>query len=542
MPGRSAFPAPTTGRVPSRCTPALSPPPIARTTTTPPTTTSPTAALPLVTRSEIRLRPDPLRVLAKPYLPGEDPSAPETRVARLLLQVDEMDEPQVEALLAEARARFAHRHRDLEAVLERSFAVVEHQLADAAERSTARRLLMGAYFTHEYAIEAAALFNPSIVEAPDQSGLARGERRVVLSVRAVGEGHLSSIEFRTGVLGADAGLVLDPPGRFAETGRRRSPVYQKRLFTAKLDELGVGNEVAALVTDDLPDHFTRADLDQGLERLAEGGTPPAIAYETVNVISWLAASNYRVRFPADTPLSERVLFPESPGESRGMEDARFVRFTDDDGSVRYHATYTAFDGFNILPQLITTTDFTDFAVATLNGEAAANKGMALFPRRIGGRFVALSRFDRQNIDVMTSDDVRFWHSRARLRAPVHPWELLQMGNCGSPIETSEGWLVLTHGVGPLRRYCIGALLLDLDDPRRVIADLPSPLLEPVGEEREGYVPNVVYSCGGLLHAGRVVLPYGYSDSGVGVAMVSLDDLLARLAEHPVADPTRPTRS
>ena len=482
----------------------------------------------------MRLRPDPLRVIAKPYLPGEDPAAPESRITRLLRQVDDLDESEVETLLAEARARFAHRHRDFDAVLRRSFAVVQHQLGAAADRSTARRLLMGAYFTHEYAIEAAALFNPSMVEAPDQAGLAAGERRFVLSLRAVGEGHLSSIEFRDGVLGADAGLVLDPPGRFAETGERRSPVYQKPLFTAKLGELGARNEIAALVTDGLPDRFTRMDLDRGLERLTAAAVPAAISYETVNVITWLAASNYRVRFPEETPLAERVLFPESPSESRGMEDARFVRFTDDDGSVQYHATYTAYDGFNILPQLITTTDFTEFAVATLNGEAAANKGMALFPRRIGGRFVALSRFDRQNIDVMTSDDVRFWHSRHRLRGPVHPWELFQMGNCGSPIETSEGWLVLTHGVGPLRRYCIGALLLDLEDPRRVIADLPTPLLEPVAEEREGYVPNVVYSCGGLLHAGRVVLPYGYSDSGVGFALIDLDELLARLAEHPVA--------
>ena len=494
---------------------------------------------PVVTRLAPRLLPDPARVIAKSYAPNEDPAAPETRVARLLRQVERMPDEQVAALLDDVHRQFAHRHRDFDAILERSFATVSFQLDHGVVPTRQRRLLMGAYFTHEYSIESAALFNPSMVLAPDQTGLEPGAARFVLSLRAVGEGHLSSIEFRTGVIAADGALALDPAGPYAEVGERRSPLYDKDSFVYKLGELGASVELAAIVTDPLPEHFTRAELEMGLARLRVSEVEPAVSYETGKLIAWLANSNYRTRFRSDVPMAERVIFPEAMNESRGMEDARFVRFTEDDGRVNYYATYTAFDGFNILPQLIETSDFTDFRIATLNGESAENKGMALFPRRIGGRYVALSRFDRQNIDVMTSDDVYLWRERHRIRAPRQPWELFQLGNCGSPIETEAGWLVLTHGVGPMRRYCIGAMLLDLDDPRRVIADLPTPLLEPVGEEREGYVPNVVYSCGGIVHRGTLVLPYGFSDAGAGFATVGLDDLLTWLLEHPSHDRIRP---
>lgn len=494
---------------------------------------------PAVTRAALRLLPDPARVIAKAYAPSEDPAAPETRVARLLRQVERMPDEQVAALLDDVRRSFADRHRDFDAVLERSFATVSFQLDHGVVPTRERRLLMGAYFTHEYSIESAALFNPSMVLSPDQRGLEPGAARFVLSLRAVGEGHLSSIEFRTGVVGADGALALDRPGPYAEVGERRSPLYDKGMFVYKLGELGASTQIAALVTDALPEHFTRAELEMGLAHLRVSEVPPAVSYETGNLIAWLANSNYRTRFHDDVPMAERVIFPEAANESRGMEDARFVRFTEDDDRVTYYATYTAFDGFNILPQLISTADFTDFRIATLNGESAENKGMALFPRRIGGRYAALSRFDRQNIDVMTSDDVYLWQERRRIRAPQQPWELFQLGNCGSPIETEAGWLVLTHGVGPMRRYCIGAMLLDLDDPSRVLADLPVPLLEPEGGEREGYVPNVVYSCGGMVHRGTLVVPYGFSDAGAGFATVALDELLTWLLEHPSHDRVHP---
>jgi predicted GH43/DUF377 family glycosyl hydrolase len=304
--------------------------------------------------------------------------------------------------------------------------------------------------------------------------------------------------------------------------------YDKRLFSAKLGELGARNDIAERVLSQLSERFTPADLEGALARLEQDAAPPAIRYETTKIIRVLAASSYVTTFPADSELTERVIFPAGPNETRGMEDARFVRFVDDDGAVKYYATYTAFDGFEILPQLIQTEDFVSFTISTLNGAAAQNKGMALFPRRIGGKYVMLSRKDRENLYLATSDDVRFWSEVAEVHKPSRSWELQHIGNCGSPLETQAGWLVLTHGVGPMRRYNLSAVLLDLADPRRVIGSLPVPLMAPDESEREGYVPNVLYSCGGLIHGDTLVLPYGFSDHGVRIALVSVPDLVAEL--------------
>jgi predicted GH43/DUF377 family glycosyl hydrolase len=279
----------------------------------------------------------------------------------------------------------------------------------------------------------------------------------------------------------------------------------------------------------LEDRFTMAELERAIAALDEDGIDRSISGETARVLHWLASSNYRTSFPASIEMSERVLFPSGPTESHGMEDARFVRFVDDDGSVTYFATYTAYDGHQILPQLLETTDFTEFRVTTLSGRVAHNKGMAIFPRRIDGNFVALGRQDNVNNFVMTSDDVRVWSDKTMIQEPERPWELMQLGNCGSPLETEAGWLVITHGVGPFRRYTLGALLLDIDDPSRVIGHLEEPLLSPSDDERDGYVPNVVYSCGALLHAGHLVLPYGYADVGAKVATIPLDELLSALS-------------
>jgi predicted GH43/DUF377 family glycosyl hydrolase len=350
-----------------------------------------------------------------------------------------------------------------------------------------------------------------------------------MSLRAVGEGHLSSIEFRSGVVDAAGRLIFDPPGSFLVTGRRVSPShYDKRLFTIKLAELGAASDLTGNVLDRLPDQFTLGELEGSLSELERHGPPRAIRFETIRIIRVLASSNYVTSFAADSALSERILFPAGPNETRGMEDARFVCFTDSDGTTKYYATYTAYDGFQIVPQLIETDDFVTFVIATLNGAAAQNKGMALFPRRINGKYMMLSRKDGENLHVATSDNVRFWSDVTELYRPSRPWELMIVGNCGSPLETEAGWLVLTHGVGPMRRYGIGALLLDLEDPAKVIGHLPEPLLVPDETEREGYVPNVVYSCGGLINGDRLVLPYGFSDAGVRVATISLRDLLAEL--------------
>jgi predicted GH43/DUF377 family glycosyl hydrolase len=482
-----------------------------------------------IRRARQRLLPDARRVLAKPYLPGDEVALPGVSRANLLMErALAIPEADVKALNVELARHFQARHRDLALTFERNFEAVAHH-APGADLSIDRRLLIGAYFTHEYAIEAAALFNPSIVPAPDQSGLAGGAMRFVMSLRAVGEGHLSSIEFRSGVLDGDGGIAIDDPGAYLVAGSRASPShFYKARFTTKLEELSAINDLSSRVLSRLGDRFTPDELEASLAAREANGPEPAIWFETAKIIRMLASSNYVTTFPASSALNERVIFPAGPNETRGMEDARFVHFTDTDGSKKYYATYTAYDGFSILPQLIETEDFVRFTISTLNGAAAQNKGMALFPRRIGGKYVMLSRRDRENLHLSTSPDVHRWDDLTELYRPQHPWELLQVGNCGSPIETPAGWLVLTHGVGPMRRYAIGAMLLDLEDPGRVIAHLSAPLIEPDESEREGYVPNVVYTCGAVVHDGELVVPYGFSDSGIAIAHVSMADLLDAL--------------
>jgi predicted GH43/DUF377 family glycosyl hydrolase len=394
-----------------------------------------------------------------------------------------------------------------------------------------RRRLIGAYFTHEYSIEAAAVGNPSIVVGPDQSGVVAGAVRFVMSLRAIGEGHVSSIEFRTGVVDADGTVELDPVSSYAETGVRSPHAYDKGFFSTKLDDLAMLNEVEERVLARLSERFTMAELESAIEALDDDGFDRSMSGETTRFLHWLASSNYRVSFPPSTEISERVLFPTGPTESHGMEDARFVRFVDDNGTVSYYASYTAYDGHQILPQLIETADFSEFRIATLTGHAAQNKGMAIFPRRIGGRYVALSRQDNVNNFLMTSTDIRVWREATRIQEPKQPWELMQLGNCGSPLETDAGWLVITHGVGPMRRYTLGALLLDIEDPSRVIGHLRESLLSPSVDERDGYVPNVVYSCGSLIHGDHLVLPYGYADVGARVATMRVDELLSRLTDR-----------
>jgi len=483
----------------------------------------------MIRRTAHILRADPRRVIAKPYLPGEE-ITPDTatRAGLLMDRILGLSEREVETTLERTLALFLNRHDRFEDLLERHYALVAHRL-NGTSVSRARRLLIGAYFTNEYSIEGAALFNPSIVPAPDQTGLGAGQRRFVMSLRAVGEGHISSIELRTGTIDAQSALTFDALAPVLMTGERAPPDrYDKGEFFEKLVELDAGNDLARAVLDRLPDPFTPIELERSLEILERDGPPHAISFETVKIVRALASSNYVTTFPPGSPLSSRIIFPAGPHETHGMEDARFVQFAEDDGRTTYFATYTAFDGYEILPQLIQTDDFVTFRITTMNGPAAQNKGMALFPRRIGGRYVMLSRRDRENLHLATSTDVRHWKDVVELHRPSRPWELLQIGNCGSPIETPEGWIVVTHGVGPMRRYVLGALLLDLEDPRRVVGTLDRPLLEPEGVERDGYVPNVVYSCGAMLNGRDLVLPYGLSDGAVGVAIVSVPELLAQL--------------
>jgi predicted GH43/DUF377 family glycosyl hydrolase len=483
-----------------------------------------------IERTQHRLLPNARRVLAKPYFPGEDALLPGASRAQLLIErILAIPEAQVSPLNADIMRRFGERHRGFVGTLERQFDRVASHIPCDAEISAERRLLIGAYFTHEYSVEAAALFNPSIVAAPDQRGQRLGSMRFVMSLRAVGEGHLSSIEFRSGTLSGNGEIDFDAAGSNLVNGSRTwADSLVKSAFRTKLRELGAVNELSEAVLGRLSNAFTIAELEVSLKDVEDKSCSHAIWFETAKIIRVLASSNYVTTFPEDSELSERVIFPAGPNETRGMEDARFVRFTADDGHVKYYATYTAYDGFEIWPQLIETDDFARFTISTLNGAAAQNKGMALFPRPIDGKYVMLSRKDRENLYLASSRDVHHWNDVTELYRPQAPWELLQIGNCGSPMETEAGWLVLTHGVGPMRSYAIGAILLDLADPCQVIGHLPTALIEPDEGEREGYVPNVVYTCGAIVHAGQLIVPYGFSDTGVAIARLPLSSLLEAL--------------
>lgn len=483
-----------------------------------------------VERTRHRLLPDARRVLAKAFTPGAESLLPgKSRAHKLVSRILVLSDAEVSAAIVDVMRRFGTRHRSLAEIFEQRFKSASVYVPSNVEISSERRMLIGAYFTHEYSVEAAALFNPSIVIAPDQRGVAAGSKRFVMSLRAVGEGHLSSIEFRSGLLGARGDISFDAAGsQLVDSTRTWAPFLAKVEFKAKLGELGAVNELSDAVLGRLADNFTIAELEVSLREVEDVGSSHAIWYETAKIIRVLASSNYVATFPPDSELSERVIFPAGPNETRGMEDARFVLFTADDGSGKYYATYTAYDGFEIWPQLIETEDFVRFTVSTLTGADAQNKGMALFPRLIDGKYMMLSRKDRENMHLSTSQNVHHWDQVSALYRPTASWELMQIGNCGSPIETEAGWLVLTHGVGPMRCYAIGAILLDLADPRQVIGHLNYPLIEPDDEEREGYVPNVVYSCGAIVHDGMLIVPYGFADAGVAIARVTISALLEAL--------------
>jgi predicted GH43/DUF377 family glycosyl hydrolase len=414
---------------------------------------------PIAMRRQMTFRPDSARVIIRPFIPAD-----QRLIASIIGRALALSEAEAVHQLEIVRMEFASRHFDIEALLAAHFEKVRYHVTGGSLLSPARQLLVGALFSGEYALESAALFNPSIVPHPDQSGLADGALRFIMSLRATGEGHISSIEFRGGVIGADGSVTAEPVSRFV----------------------------------------------------------------TVPEVILNPTCNYELHFDPKLAISERIIFPVAAEESNGIEDARFVRFQDDNGSVMYYATYTAYNGRRILSQFIETPDFLNFRMMTLRGIAVQNKGMALFPRRIGGRFAMLSRQDDENLNIMFSDDVHSWNELQVLRKPAEPWEMVKIGNCGSPIETDAGWLVITHGVGPMRKYCLGALLLDLDDPTRVIGSLREPLLKPESSEREGYVPNVVYSCGSLRHGDILVLSYAMSDVASVIATLNMANLLDTL--------------
>lgn len=481
---------------------------------------------PVVTRTDIFINPDRARVLIRPFLPASD-----QRCVKIIARLLALAEGEIEALLAQVLTEFSGRHQKTRDLFLERFEFVRPYLVTDLDLSAARKLVIGSYFTHEYSLEAAALFNPSIVRHPDQSDLPPGGLRFALSLRATGEGHVSSITFRTGMIDGAGLISINPPTRFVtEPHVVENTAYPRRRFAQQLAELGFAGEFTHRILAALGDTFSLAELRAavGLVQNQLGSIDPVATSSTSQAILTLALSNYQVQFPADQRMSERVIFPRSPSQSHGIEDARFVQFRDDDGTETYFATYTAYDGRATNPQLLETKDFLHFTFSTLGGAAVQNKGMALFPRRIAGHYAMLSRQDNENIFVMFSDDLLFWRSATLVLKPTFAWEFVQLGNCGSPIETERGWLVLSHGVGAMRKYSIGAFLLDRDDPTKVLGRLREPLLTPAEDEREGYVPNVVYTCGALLHQRRLIIPYAVSDCATRFATVSLDAVLAAM--------------
>ena len=425
-------------------------------------------------RQALQLRPDPARVVIRPFRPAVEPrdinATDLTRVNNVVARVLALDAEAAAANLADVLGNFDNRHRDLLKIFEARAEEMEGALAMHSAFTSVQRQLVGAYFLQENSFEAAALFNPSIVLHPDQTGAPDGGLRFILSLRALGEGHVSSLTFRTGTIAVDGGVSVDACARLASVPSVRS---------------------------------RRAG--------AEG--------DSVDVI-----------FNADEDISERVIFPVTPSQSNGIEDARFVRF-DDNGRDIYYATYTAYSGRAICSELIETADFTSFRMSPLRGAASQNKGMALFPRRIGGKYAMIARQDNENLYLIYSDDLHTWEAGTAVLKPEYPWEFVQIGNCGSPIELDEGWLLLTHGVGPVRKYSIGAVLLDLVDPSKVIGRLHEPLVGPEPAEREGYVPNVVYTCGAIRHGKNLVLPYAVSDTYSTFATIDLVALLGAMQRY-----------
>ncbi|MFB6454336.1 glycoside hydrolase family 130 protein [Chitinophaga sp. Hz27] len=480
-----------------------------------------------IERKSTKIYPDLKRVVARFFFNGE------ARAKSIIQKVNDMTDAEVNLTIMPILREFSRRHRNITRIFEKHAEKISHLFVplqisyeDMAYR---KKLLIGSYFTNEYSIESAAFFNPSLIEDIDQSGLEEGEKRVIISFRAVGEGHVSSIAFRNGLINKNNEIELESPGNYIDEAEViRNSIYIKQNFFQNAVSIKLPDSIMQEVQNCLPDRFEYQQLKRAIRDMQQRYQVDHLLKKELERVLWLADSYYELNFSLDTDLSDRIIFPYSDAESRGIEDARFVKYMSDDGSVTYYATYTAYDGITIQPKLLQTKDFYYFKIMPLYGEGAQNKNLALFPRKINGKYVMISRIDGINGYIMYSDKINIWENPQILQTPKYPWEFVQVGNCGSPIETPEGWLVITHGVGPMRTYCIGASLLDLNDPRIEIGRLREPLLMPTKDEREGYVPNVLYSCGSLIHNGELVIPYGLSDYASGFATVNLEKLLATI--------------
>jgi len=512
-----------------------------------------------VTRKKFIFSPDSTRVIARFLYMSDE------RSADIIRNVLAMPEKEVTIAMSQLLRGYSRRHRNISRIFEKYFdrlaPIFDKIEVNQEDLSASQKALIGSYFTMEYSIESAAFFNPSIVEDPDQSETRSDEVRVIFSFRATGEGHISSIVFRSGILDKNNNLSIEPVGKMlAEADVIKRHVYEKKAFQLKLDEMKdteniispviidemqdhekniptvVADQPAevpspeiavspAFILDKLGDHFTYGELMKNLEIARKDPDLQEDHLKIINQMMWLASSHYEIHFSIDSAISERVIFPISATEQRGIEDARFVKFTGDNGEITYYATYTAYDGMTTLPKLISTKDFYDFKILPINGEIAQNKGMALFPRKVNGKYAMLCRIDGVNNFIAYSDSINIWRTAKIIQRPKYPWELVQVGNSGSPIETKEGWLVITHAVGSMREYTLGASLYELENPEKEIGRLSSPLMVPNESEREGYVPNVIYSCGSMVHGEDLIIPYAMSDHASTYATVNLKELL-----------------
>ncbi len=525
-----------------------------------------------VIRKKQIFSPDSTRVIARFLYLDDD------RSADIIRKVLAMPEEEVKIAMSQLLRGYSRRHRNISLIFKKHFdrldPIFDKIEVNHEDLSLAQKALIGSYFTMEYSIESAAFFNPSIVEHPDQSELRSDEKRVIFSFRATGEGHISSIVFRSGILDRHNNLLIEPVGKMlAEADKIVRNTYNKRSFREKLNEIQSHSTVNAtspnlgapeiqvpenvittaisdkkdemeekaktitpdFILDKLGDSFTYGELMRSLGAAIKDTALTEDHIKIINQMMWMASSHYEIHFSIDSAISERVIFPVSATEQRGIEDARFVKFTDEHGEITYYATYTAYDGIAIMPKLISTKDFYDFKILPINGEIAQNKGMALFPRKINGKYAMLCRIDGVNNYLAYSDNINIWHSAKVIQKPKYPWELVQIGNSGSPIETSDGWLVITHAVGSMREYTLSASLYDLNDPEIVIGRLKEPLMVPNEEEREGYVPNVIYSCGSMIHNEDLIIPYAMSDHASSYATVNLRELLDVLKASGISD-------
>jgi len=482
-----------------------------------------------VTRKDSKFVPDPSRVIARFFNISNE------RSKNVISNVLAMSESEVYTTLSQVLRGYSRRHRNISMIFETHFNKLYNLFDELGIKpgnvNQSHKLLIGSYFTVEYSIESAAFFNPSIVEDPDQSELGPDEKRVILSFRATGEGHISSIVFRSGIIDKNDNLTTEPVGKMlAEAERIKRHIYNKKSFTKKLYEMRVFNNKISpvFVLEKLNESFTYGELKRVVEETRKTPQLTANKILIINQIMWLAKSHYELEFSLDSAISERVIFPTSETERNGIEDARFVKFTEGNGEITYYATYTAYDGITILPKLLETNNFYHFKSLPIHGEIAQNKGMALFPRKIKGKYAMLCRIDGASNYISYSDNINIWREVKLIQKPKFTWDLVQVGNCGSPVETEEGWLVITHGVGPMREYVLGASLYELDNPEKEIGRLKTPLLAPNAEEREGYVPNVVYSCGSIIHNRNLIIPYGISDYASSYVSIDLNELLNEL--------------